>query len=143
MEDNVVISKALGLPGPVEGVVLQQCSVHGQEHRLAVRPVGPAQRLPQPALNASSLIIIGSCAFPVILLPALKTIHIKLAHVSPNPVKIFDQFTVCHFPAPLYFRILSQYSFELFPKAFKAIFIILNKKHRFSDVKNDGLEVSE
>ena len=121
----------------------QTTAVNGNKDVFSLRYLPKSHELPQLALNASSLIIIGSCAFPVILLPALKTIHIKLAHVSPNPVKIFDQFTVCHFPAPLYFRILSQYSFELFPKAFKAIFIILNKKHRFSDVKNDGLEVSE
>ena len=50
----------------------------------------------QPAFNSAPFVVIAPGALHSILITALKSIYIELAHIVPDPFKAFDQLAVCH-----------------------------------------------
>ena len=56
----------------------------------------------QPALDPPPFVIIGSGAAGIKIISHLKTIDVKLTHIVPYPVKVFNQLLkFCHKPASL------------------------------------------
>lgn len=78
---------------------------------LTIRILAKLHILPKPALYPTFLIIIRPGTFSRISLPALEPIDIKIPHIIPNLIKIFDQLIICHdFTSPHFYSRYLQFS---------------------------------
>ena len=99
MKQDIVVRDALGLPGLVQGILGNPFAVHID---IDLFPFGTVVRLHvsgHPALNPPALIVVGAAAFIIVISPNLKAVNIKLPHIVPDAVKIFNQLLKFrHFP---------------------------------------------
>lgn len=94
MQCNVSVRKALRLPGIVERIVSNSTTVDRYEHILAVRSSHKAHVVAKPALYSSTFVIIGTGAFFAVIVTALETVDIELAHICSDSLKVFNKFAV-------------------------------------------------
>lgn len=101
MQGDVAVGKALCLPGLIERVVRLGAAVDREEYAL---PLGAAHELhvvPEPAFDAAALVVIRARALFVVFLAAFEAVDIKLAHIRPNPLVVFDELAVRRHGTPL------------------------------------------
>ena len=90
VEGHITGGEAFCLESIVKRVSRNRPTVNRQEDILSVRRLPKAHKVPKPAFNTATLIVIAARAFLVIFRSALKAIDIELPHIIPDTVKILD-----------------------------------------------------
>ena len=94
MEGDVPVGEALGLPGVVEGVVRDGTAVDGDEDVLPLGGADEAHVIPQPALHAAALVVVGAGALAVEVIAALEAVDIEVPHIGADALEVFDELVV-------------------------------------------------
>ena len=97
MQQDIIIRKAFRFPGRIEGIFGHCLAVDIDIDLFSLGRIGRAGVIAQPALDPPPFVVIGTGAAGVKIIPHLKSINIKLAHIIPDPVEIFDKLLkFCH-----------------------------------------------
>ena len=88
MEHQVVVCKAFGLPGSVQGILGNGLAVHIDVDMLSLGGVIGLCVPGEPALNAAGFIVIGPGSLFAEIVPYLEPVYVKLAHIVPDAVKV-------------------------------------------------------
>ena len=87
VQHNIIVCKAFGLPGSVQGIFRYGFAVHIDIYFLALGGIFRSGVTGQKTFYAPSLVVIRAGAFSFIIPADLKTIHEKLPHIVPDPLK--------------------------------------------------------
>ena len=94
MECDVPVGEALGLPRVVERIMGDGAAVDGDEDVLPLGGADEAHVIPQPALHAAALVVIGARALAVEVIAALEAVDIEVPHIGADALEVFDQLVV-------------------------------------------------
>ena len=94
MEQKIVVRKALGLPGCIEGIGRELLTVHMDGDLFSPGGIIRMDITGQITLDPPPLIVVGASAlFPKF--PAyLKAVEKELPHIIPDVFKIFDKLLI-------------------------------------------------
>ena len=90
MEHQVIVCKAFGLPGSVQGILGYGLAVYIDVDMLSLGGVVGLCIPGEPALNTPALIVVRSGALFAEIISYLEPIYVKLAHIVPDAVKVLD-----------------------------------------------------
>ena len=97
VQKDIIIRKAFRFPGRIEGIFGHCLTVDIDVDLFSLGRIGRAGLIAQPALDPPPFVVIGPGAAGVKIISHLKSINIKLAHIIPDPVKVFDKLLkFCH-----------------------------------------------
>ncbi len=94
MEQQIIVRKAFGLPGGVEGIGGKLFAVHMDGHLFSTGGVIHMDISGQVALDPAAFIVVGAAAFFPELTADLKAVEEKLPHIIPDAFKIFDKLLI-------------------------------------------------
>ena len=69
-------------------------AVDGDEDVLPLGGADKAHVVPQPALHAAALVVIGAGALGLIPVAALEAVHVEIPHIGADALEVFDEFVV-------------------------------------------------
>lgn len=84
MQRNIAIGKALCFPSVVKRVMPDRSAVDGNENVFAFGSANEAHVISEPAFKTASLVIIRTRTLTLVIVTALESIHVEIAHICSD-----------------------------------------------------------
>ena len=96
MQYDILVSKALCLPGVVQRVESYAVVIHRDEDVFALGRVPESHVAAKPALDTAALIVIAARALFRIVLAAFEAVDVEVPHIIADLFEALDKFAVGH-----------------------------------------------